>query len=139
MGEYVWGLAVSVTEVLVTIDNVVGRAFITEHRPFVHPQLPAPQSSGPSQLMVHMISLHTGFAVWLTQLFGWQHSAGTQSASVVQVCASTGTIVAVTGGIVVVTGATGGGLFCVQPARKTAAMQIRKMMSVFLSIIKNQF
>jgi hypothetical protein len=62
MGEYRWGFAVSVTEVFVTSDNVVGCAWITEHRPFVHPQLPAPQSSEPSQLMVHMISVQTGFA-----------------------------------------------------------------------------
>ena len=67
MGEYRWGLAVSVTEVFVTTDNVVGRASITEQRPFVHPQLPAPQSSDPSQLMVHIISVHTGFASCLTQ------------------------------------------------------------------------
>ncbi|MEI7649007.1 MAG: hypothetical protein WCJ47_04775, partial [Methanomicrobiales archaeon] len=55
---------------------------------------------------------------------------------VVQVCASKGDIVAVAGGIVVVTGATGGGVCEIQPASKTAAMQKKISMIVFLSILK---
>jgi len=137
MGEYRCGLAVSVTEVFDITDNVGGCAGTTEHRAFVHPQLPAPQSSGPSQLMVHRAFSHAGFTACLTQLVGWQHCAGTQSVSVVQACASTGTVVTVVaGGIAVVTSATGGGVFCVQPARKTAAMQRRRSIIVFLSILK---
>jgi hypothetical protein len=42
----------------------------------------------------------------------------------------------VSGGSAVVTSATGGGVFCVQPARKTAAMQTRRSSIVFLSILK---
>ena len=52
-----------------------------------------------------------------------------------QVCASTGIVVAVAGGIVVVTGA-GGGVCEIQPARKTAAMQKKMSIIVFLSILK---
>jgi len=55
---------------------------------------------------------------------------------VVQVCASKGDIVAVAGGIVVVTGVTGGGVWEIQPASKTAAMQKKMSMIVFLSILK---
>jgi hypothetical protein len=70
MGEYCWGLAVNVIEVFVTTEGVVGCAAVTEHRPFVHPQLPAPQSRGPSQLMVHIALSHAGFAASFTQLVG---------------------------------------------------------------------
>jgi hypothetical protein len=42
-------------------------------------------------------------------------------------------------GIVVVTGTTDGGVFCVHPARKTAEMQTRMIIRIFLSIIKNHF
>jgi hypothetical protein len=56
---------------------------------------------------------------------------------VVQVCASTGAVVwVVAGGIVVVTSATGGVVFCVQPARRTAAIQMTRSSIVFLSILK---
>jgi hypothetical protein len=138
LGVYRWGLAVRITDVLVTTDNVGGCAETTEHLPFVHPQLPAPQSSGPSQLMVQSI-LHTdlGDAV-LIQLVGWQHWAGTQSTSVVHVWASMGTAVTTTvGGMVVVTGVTGSGVCDVQPARRTAVMQIAISANAFLSIQKN--
>jgi len=50
----------------------------TLHFPFTHPQLPAPQSIGPSQLIVH-IRLHTPLFALLVQLVGWQHWAGTHS------------------------------------------------------------
>jgi hypothetical protein len=46
-----------------------------------------------------------------------------------------GTVVAVAGGIVVVSGA-GGGVCEIQPASKTAAMQKKMSMIVFLSILK---
>lgn len=138
MGEYRCGLAVRVIEVFVTTDNVGGSAGITAHLPFVHPQLPAPQSSGPSQLMVHMTLSQTGFAASRTQLVGWQHCAGTQSASVVQDCASTGAVVrTVTGGRGVVTAVTGEGVCDVQPAKRTAAMQMTTSASAFLSIQEN--
>ena len=52
-----------------------------------------------------------------------------------QVYESTGTIVVVAGGIVVVTGA-GGGVCEIQPARKTAIMQKKMSIIVFLSILK---
>jgi hypothetical protein len=135
IGEYRWGLAVRVNEVFVTTEGVVVRAGTTEQRPFVHPQLPAPQSRGPSQLWVHM-ALQTR-EVCLTQLLGWQHCAGMQSASLVQACASTGATVRVAvGGTVVVTGTTAGGVCVVQPERKTAAMQIIRSMIALLSIHK---
>jgi len=38
-------------------------AGITEHLPFTHPQLPAPQSSGPSQDAVQK-RLHTVIDAW---------------------------------------------------------------------------
>jgi hypothetical protein len=41
----------------------------TLHFPFTHPQLPAPQSIGPSQLIVH-IRLHTPLFALLVQLVG---------------------------------------------------------------------
>jgi hypothetical protein len=65
---------------------------ITPHFPFIHPHWPAPQSIGPSQLIVH-ITLHTLFSALLMQLVGWQHSAGTQSSLTVQLCEDTGIVV----------------------------------------------
>jgi hypothetical protein len=41
----------------------------TPHFPFKQPQWPAPQSIGPSQLIVH-ITLHTLFSALLMQLVG---------------------------------------------------------------------
>jgi len=41
----------------------------TPHFPFTHPQWPAPQSIGPSQLIVH-ITVHTPFSAVLMQLVG---------------------------------------------------------------------
>ncbi len=137
MGEYRCGLAVRVTEVLVTNEGVVGCACITEHLPFVHPQLPAPQSSGPSQLMVQRAAVQSGFAACLTHPVGWQHWAGTQSESVVQVCASTGTVVVgMVGGIVGVTSTTGDE-GDVQPASRTAAMQMKTSAGAYGFIQKN--
>jgi len=66
-GEYRCGLAVSCKDVRGVLG--VEAAGITEHPPFVHPQLPAPQSSGPSQFWVH-IRLHTVIDAGLTQLVG---------------------------------------------------------------------
>ena len=54
----------------------------------------------------------------------------------VHVCASTGNVVIGAGGMVEVTGATGAGVWVVQPARRTAAMQRRSRNIVFLSILK---
>jgi len=47
-------------------DDVDGT---TLHFPFTHPQLPAPQSIGPSQLIVH-IRLHAPLFALLVQLVG---------------------------------------------------------------------
>jgi hypothetical protein len=41
----------------------------TLHVPFTHPQLPAPQSIGPSQLAVHS-RVHTPLSALLMQLVG---------------------------------------------------------------------
>ena len=65
---------------------------ITPHFPFTQPHWPAPQSIGPSQLIVH-ITLHTLFSALLMQLVGWQHSAGTQSSLTVQLCEDIGIVV----------------------------------------------
>jgi hypothetical protein len=53
----------------------------TAHFPFTHPQLPAPQSIGPSQLIVHSLFSqdNAAAAARFVQLEGWQHFAGTQS------------------------------------------------------------
>jgi hypothetical protein len=58
----------------------------------MQPHWPAPQSMGPWQLIVH-ITLHTLFSALLMQFVGWQHSAGTQSSSIVQLCAEAGIVV----------------------------------------------
>jgi hypothetical protein len=65
---------------------------ITLHFPFTHPHLPAPQSIGPSQLIVHN-TLQAPLYALLMQLVGWQHSAGTQSSPVVQSCSPGGGVV----------------------------------------------
>jgi hypothetical protein len=49
------------------------------------------------------ITLHTLFSALLIQLEGWQHWAGTQSSSTVQLCKGTGTVV-ITGETTVVGG-----------------------------------
>ncbi len=63
----------------------VSDAATTLHFPFTHPHLPAPQSIGPSQTFVHS-RVQTPLFALLIQLVGWQHSAGTQSSSVMQSC-----------------------------------------------------
>lgn len=42
----------------------------TLHFPFMHPQLPAPQSSGPEQTIVQYIPVQDGRALSFTQLDG---------------------------------------------------------------------
>ncbi len=106
----------------------------TEHLPFIHPQVPAPQSSGPSQDAVHM-RLHTVMDAGFTQLVGWQHWAGTHSAGVEQVWLSTGTIVVVGVGVQQLWLSTGEG--AVHPARRMATMQITRSMSTDLSMQGN--
>jgi hypothetical protein len=67
MGEYRCGEAISFSEVWgIFVEDVAGT---TKHVPFGHPQLPAPQSSGPSQDAVHK-KLHTWIDAWFTQLVG---------------------------------------------------------------------
>jgi hypothetical protein len=83
--EYCRGLAVSVTDVLDTIEGVPVGAGTTEHFPFVQPQLPAPQSSGPVHPWVHKRLQTREMDALLTQDVGWQHWTGTQSAATVQV------------------------------------------------------
>jgi hypothetical protein len=110
-------------------------AGITLHVPFTHPQLPAPQSSGPSQLAVH-IRLQGRFTASAVQRDGWQHSAGTQSVSRVHSAGGIGD--AVMTGIVGDTEVflPGSGECIVQPAREIAAMQIRRSVITFGSIQK---
>jgi hypothetical protein len=106
----------------------------TTHFPLSHPQLPAPQSKGPSQDAVHK-KLHTWIDAWFTQLVGWQHWAGTQSSPVMQVWLSGGAVVATdvgVAGIVVVFDGEGEG--AVQPARRKAPIQMAEKISVVLSI-----
>ena len=78
----------------------------TPHVPFMHPQWPAPQSIGPWQTSVHM-RLQACLYALLIQLPGWQHSAGTQSSSVVQLCSDAG--IGVTVGMAGVCGSVGTG------------------------------
>lgn len=70
--------------------NVAGET--TLHFPFTHPHLPAPQSIGPSQTFVHSW-VQTPLLALLMQLSGWQHSACTQSSSVMQSCNAEGDVV----------------------------------------------
>jgi hypothetical protein len=53
-GEYFSGEALIVIAVRSAGTDDADDAGTTLHLPFTHPQLPAPQSSGPSQLAVHM-------------------------------------------------------------------------------------
>lgn len=55
---------------------------MTVHLFFLHPQVPAPQSRGPSQLKEQNNPVQFGFCVIGTQESGWQQDAGMQSASV---------------------------------------------------------
>jgi hypothetical protein len=84
------------------------------HFPFTHPQLPAPQSIGPSQLIVH-IRLHTPLFALLVQLVGWQHWAGTHSSSVMQLCGVAEAVVTTGTGVWVGDTVTTGGLPEVHP------------------------
>ncbi len=74
------------------VFSCVSGVATTLHFPFTHPHLPAPQSIGPSQLIVHR-RVHTPLFALLIQLAGWQHSAGTQSSSVRQTCSAEGDVV----------------------------------------------
>jgi hypothetical protein len=130
-GAYRCGEAVSCNEVIgILVAEADGT---TTHLPLLHPQLPAPQSRGPSQDAVHK-KLHTWIEAWFTQLVGWQHCAGTQSSAVVQVWLSRGAVVATGVGMVVVVGPPGDGEVAVHPVRRTAAMQVivkaRKVLSM---------
>jgi hypothetical protein len=111
-------------------------AGITVHAPFTHPQLPAPQSSGPSQPLVH-IRLQGRFTASAVQRDGWQHSAGTQSASLVHSAGGTGGDAAIAG----IVGDTevfppGSGGWVVHPAREIIVIQIRRSVITFGSIQK---
>jgi hypothetical protein len=70
-GEYFRGEALIVIAVRAegAGTDTAGDAGTTLHFPFTHPQLPAPQSSGPSQLAVHM-RLQGFFAMTAVQLDG---------------------------------------------------------------------
>ena len=121
------------------VGGIVGvaAAGTTEHLPSTYPQLPTPQSSGPSQDAVHG-KLHSGSETWFTQLVGWQQRAGTQSLADVQVRLSTGftdgTVVAEVMGVV---SFDDGGGPAVHPARNTAVMQMTKNTGGFLFIQRN--
>jgi hypothetical protein len=69
IGEYRCGEASSLTDVFCPVWLTVVCAATTLHLPLTHPQLPAPQSIGPSQIIVHII-LQGCFAGWLVQLMG---------------------------------------------------------------------
>jgi len=139
LSEYCRGLAARLTEVFDTIEGVPVGAGTTVHFPFEpHPQLPAPQSSGPVQPWVHIRLQTRDMDALLTQEVGWQHWTGTQSESAEQVWASAETVVSDgTGRRVVGTGVTGGAAFWVQPARPTAAIQRITTTIVFLSMLQD--
>jgi len=137
-GEYRCGVAQIRTaeEVFVfRVTTVVSCGAATMlHVPCTHPQEPAPQSSGPSQLIVHITPSQAGFATRLIQLAGWQHWAGTQSESALQPIAFIGvgavcTIVSCT-----VAGGAASGAGEVHPATARAAQQRRVRQSVCISI-----
>ncbi len=79
---------------------------ITLHLPFTHPHRPAPQSMGPWQTSVQS-KVQTPLFALLMQLVGWQHSAGTQSFSLVQDCGPGGVVIML--GTVVTSGDVGAG------------------------------
>jgi hypothetical protein len=54
IGEYICGDARMIMPELFPMAEDADDAGMTLHFPFTQPQLPAPQSSGPSQLAVHM-------------------------------------------------------------------------------------
>jgi hypothetical protein len=140
MMEYRWGVAQIRTageDAGVAAGVAVCCAGTMLQVPCTHPQEPAPQSSGPWQLIVH-ISVQTRFATLLMQPVAWQHWAGMQSASTVQPAAVIGvgaTGDAVTSGMAG-TGVAGacGGVPEMHPATATAIMQRigRKRMRVFI-------
>jgi len=103
--------------------------------PSSHPQVPAPQSRGPSQLIVQIASSQSGAATRLMQLVGWQHWAGTQSPATTHPIAFMGVgaaavVVAATGGITGV--ASGAGE--VHPAVTSTAQQRSASERVRMSI-----
>jgi hypothetical protein len=104
----------------------------TLHRPFTHPHLPAPQSIGPWQTSVHS-RVQTPLFALLIQLVGWQHSAGTQSSSVMHTCDSgdvvTMVVIVVESGEVGVGGTVTGGVFEVHPLTMTSPATISKRTS----------
>jgi len=137
IGEYRWGLASSRREEAGAGRAGAVRAGTMLHLPLTHPQLPAPQSIGPSQLMVHMTVSQGGTAALPVQLFGWQHSAGTQSVSIVQTCASPGVArTTVAEGDGAGAGVAAGGEPAVHPAVATITMQMRRNETIRASMYK---
>jgi hypothetical protein len=137
IGEYCWGEASNLTDTFCPVWPAVVCAATTLHFPSTHPQLPAPQSIGPSQLIVHITPSQDGAAALPVHLVGWQHWAGTQSSAAVQLCASADAVV--TPGV----GAVGAGIAApagadppVHPAIRTAAIQIMRMAMIFASMYK---
>jgi hypothetical protein len=78
----------------------------TLHLPITHPHRPAPQSMGPWQTSVQS-RVQTPLFTRLMQFVGWQHSAGTQSLSLMHACGSTGVVIML--GTVVKNGEVGAG------------------------------
>src|SRR5512145_1724353 len=118
MGKYIWGVASSrTTGLAATVPDV---AVTTLHWPRTHPQLPAPQSSGPPHIIVHTVPSQDGCATLLMQLVGWQHWAGTQSASAVHCMAFIGVGAVAAGVAGTVTAGGDAGDDVVQPATRRA-------------------
>jgi hypothetical protein len=79
-GEYCWGDTSRFSLTGCAAAAVPDNAGTTAHVPSTHPQLPAPQSMGPSQLIVQSFALQSGAFALFVQPDGWQQVAGTQSA-----------------------------------------------------------
>ena len=137
IGEYRCGEASRFTEIVWAAGAVAPCAGMTLHFPSTHPQLPAPQSIGPSQLIVHMTLPQGGAVVLPVQLAGWQHWAGTQSSADVQLRESAG--LGATSGVgadcVGVAVPAGAGPV-VHPAMRTAAIQTMRMAIILASMYK---
>jgi len=95
IGEYLAGEASIENDGISAATLLPEDAGLMTHFPEAHAQLPAPQSSGPLQTAEHMTPAQSGASVFSVQLVAWQHCAGTQSSSVLQIPAS-GAGVAVT-------------------------------------------
>jgi hypothetical protein len=137
IGEYRCGETFSLTDTLCPVWPAVVCAETTLHFPFKHPQLPAPQSIGPSQLIVHITLSQDGAAALPVQLVGWQHWAGTQSSSEVQLRESAGAVVtsgvsAGCAGVVVPAGAEPP----VHPAVRITAIETMRRAMIFASMYK---